>query len=352
MRVTILGAGEDEQYDSLLTSDPHTLMYASSAYRDVLDHFLVARPRYLIARKGGEMQAALPCFLSAPGTYGAVLNSLPFYGSNGGVVPASAPPEARAALLNAFFELAHEQQCAAATIIVSPFDESVSAYEERIQPDFVDMRIGQLTPLPQNRTDREDLLLRSFHGKTRNLVRKGGKNDFQVRRQATVETFEFLEATHMQSMRALGRQAKPSAFFRAVRKRLTEGKEFGVYTAFHQDEPVAALLLLYFNRTVEYFLPVVKKEFRAAQPLSLLIFRAMVDAAGRGYAWWNWGGTWPNQDSLYHFKNRWGTQDKNYYYYVKLWRPELRTLSKDDLLSMYPYFFTIPFDGLGYREDL
>ena len=94
MRVTILREGEDEQYDCLLRSDPHTLIYASSGYRDVLTHVLGAQAHYLVAREGGEMRAALPCFLSAPGIYGAVLNSLPFYGSNGGVVPGSARSDA------------------------------------------------------------------------------------------------------------------------------------------------------------------------------------------------------------------------------------------------------------------
>lgn len=47
--------------------------------------------------------------------------------------------------------------------------------------------------------------------------------------------------------------------------------------------PVAALLLLYFNRTVEYFAPVIEHEYRSRQPLSFLIWQGMLDAVHRGY---------------------------------------------------------------------
>ena len=66
--------------------------------------------------------------------------------------------------------------------------------------------------------------------------------------------------------------------------------------------------------------------------------------------WWNWGGTWKTQTGVYHFKNRWGALDMNYYYFIRFSMPERAGLflssTKELLLSNYGYFFTVPFDRL------
>jgi lipid II:glycine glycyltransferase (peptidoglycan interpeptide bridge formation enzyme) len=106
---------------------------------------------------------------------------------------------------------------------------------------------------------------------------------------------------------------------------------------------IAALLLLYFNRTVEYYTPVVRMGYRTLQPLSLLIFTAMKDALRRGFIYWNWGGTWLTQDGVYRFKSRWNTRDYPYYYYTTIYRNSILKLTKQKLLEEYPYFYVLLF---------
>ena len=45
------------------------------------------------------------------------------------------------------------------------------------------------------------------------------------------------------------------------------------------DGKFAGLLLLYYNKTVEYFTPVVKVEYKNTQVLSKIIFEAMIEAS-------------------------------------------------------------------------
>ena len=42
------------------------------------------------------------------------------------------------------------------------------------------------------------------------------------------------------------------------------------------------------------------------------------DAVERGYAWWNWGGTWLTQEGVLRFKRKWGARERRYRYFVKL----------------------------------
>ena len=126
----------------------------------------------------------------------------------------------------------------------------------------------------------------------------------------------------------------------------TPGSDYNLYLAYYDGKPVAGLLLFYFNKTVEYFTPVIKAEYRNIQPLSLLIYEAMEDSLMQGYRYWNWGGTWVTQDGVYRFKKRWGTQDHPYYYYTRVYNDSMFRLSKEELLKEYPDFYVVPFDKL------
>ena len=106
---------------------------------------------------------------------------------------------------------------------------------------------------------------------------------------------------------------------------------------------VAALLLLYFHRVVEYFTPVVVADARSLQPLSLIILESMLDAVHRSCRYWNWGGTWPTQDGVYRFKKRWGTTDFPYRYWTNIYDSSIRSESPEHLLDRYPYFYVYPF---------
>jgi len=93
-------------------------------------------------------------------------------------------------------------------------------------------------------------------------------------------------------------------------------------------------------------MPVIKAEHRSSQPLSLIIYEAMLEAAEQGYKYWNWGGTWKSQDGVYRFKKRWNTQDKPYYYFTKVMNSELIALPRETIEEEYAGFYVLPFNSL------
>ena len=103
-------------------------------------------------------------------------------------------------------------------------------------------------------------------------------------------------------------------------------------------------MLFYFNKSVEYYTPVIVNEYRNLQPLSLLIFEAIKDALKGGYEIWNWGGTWPTQDGVYHFKKMWGSEDLKYFYYVKIFNKDILKIESTILQEEYPYLYCYPFN--------
>lgn len=343
MHIQTLTSSFSERYEAFLLSRPETLLYQSWKYQTLLINLLDCKQQGLLALDENEnILAALP-LLAKDGPFGTILNSLPFYGSNGAVIGEN--PAARAALATAYHRLLQSQGMAASTLIENPLAPGGA---DGMEYNLTDERIGQFTHLPFEH-DKKAALMHSFHYKTRNMIRKAEKLGIDVVVDNGAMTF--LIAIHEENMREIGGLAKPRRFFDELPRHFSPGQDYQLYLAKLNDEPVAAVLVFFYNRTVEYYTPVVRKEYRDSQALSAAIFQAMCDAAHQGYEWWNWGGTWLSQDGVYRFKSRWGTDDRHYRYFTSVQNPAILKASSAELLEAYSSFFTVPFTALSNSED-
>ena len=342
----MLSPTSESQYREFLLADPSSLIYASLEFRDFLTRAVGGAPTILLALDThDQIVGALGYFrLEAP-DFGTVINSLPWYGSHGGcIVRGVYAREARCELLTRYREAASAPDVLSATIVLTPDEERVKDdYLHMLQPDALDHRIGQLTQLPAAEDDLQWRILQ----KTRNLVRKALRQPFVHTIEDNEATWQFLYQTHAETMAGVGGKPKPWKHFEAMRNTIPASAR-RLYLAYLDGKPVAALLLFYFNRTVEYITPVIKHEHRSAQPLSFLIWHAMQDAISEGFQWWNWGGTWTSQKSLHHFKAGWGAENRPYTYLISSSQKgrSLLTANKHRLSELFPYYYTYPYDSL------
>jgi hypothetical protein len=274
------------------------------------------------------------------GKWGDVLNSLPYYGSNGGLLVDD--PRAAKLLMQAYNQLILSPGGCSATIVSNPL--SATPLSE-ILYSIKDYRIGQFTSIDYEK-DHAQNLMQSFHSKTRNMVRKGAKLCIETHEEN--DMVDFLMEVHQNNMRSIGGRAKSKSFFDLFPKYFQAGKDYKILVARLEGKPIAALLLFYFRDTVEYFMPVVLEAYREKQPLSLLIYNAMIEASKSGFRIWNWGGTWISQEGVYLFKKRWGTYDINYTYYTKVYNEDIFSCSKESLIDEYPDLFVVPFHLLNH----
>jgi lipid II:glycine glycyltransferase (peptidoglycan interpeptide bridge formation enzyme) len=337
MKIKSLDPSSADRYTYFLSQYGSSLLYYSLKYRDMLLEFLDCESEYLIAELNGKIKGILPLMIK-DGEYGRIVNSLPFYGSNGGIL--ADDEDTYHLLLAEYNHIANSESTAASTLITNPFDEYVYT---GITHDLTDTRIGQWTSLPDGESPG-DVLMDRFHYKTRNMIRKAIKSGVTI--QEDNGRMNFIRDVHHKNMAAIGGKAKPERFFALVEKYFSAGTDYDIFTASMEGQIIAGLLVFYFNRTVEYYAPVVKEVFRSFQPLSLIIFEAMKKAACKGFAWWNWGGTWATQEGVYRFKKRWGSVDKVYTYYTKINNPDIYKKSKENLLQHYDHFYVIDFKKL------
>jgi hypothetical protein len=351
IEIQILTKDSEKDYQQLLIETPEAMFNHSLLYRKFLQQSLIsAQDYYLLAYDGGDVVAALPLFLKL-GPLGGVVNSLPFYGSHGGVIAKPVAGElAISALMVAFNDFCHERNVICSTLIELPSDPNKDFYNGYLF-DYCEERIGQITKLPKcgEGTKVEESLLSMIHLMPKRAILRAKKCGFIVGHNGDYLTFKALHALHDENIRSLGGIPKTWLVFEAIREVFKYDQDYRIYTATYDGNIVCALLIFYFKGMVEYFIPVTLQEYRSHQPLSLLIFTAMRDAVvERGATHWNWGGTWLSQKGVYQFKSRWGTTDHPYRYHIRAYRDSsfFQHLSKADLLNGYPYFYTIPFSAL------
>ncbi len=326
----------NNQYTAFLLATSSSLLYYSLPFKAFLEALLGCESNYHLALHRGEVRGILPV-MERGGVFGRIVNSLPYYGSNGGIL-ASAPETGVA--LRDFYAAYISGDIAAATLVENPLTPA-----EGIPHDLVDNRIGQFTSL-SGVSSASDVLQR-IDGSARRNVRKAEDSGVSVTIQN--DMFSFLEDVHKETMSAIGGRAKTSDFFHLVPEHFEPGVDYNLYIAERQGRAVAGLLLLYFNQTVEYFTPVTVPEQRSAQPMARILVDAMVDAAERGFTRWNWGGTWLSQEGVSRFKRKWGANDIPYRYFVKVNDERVLSADSDYLLEQYPGFYVAPFSALQGR---
>lgn len=325
-------AAREPEVAALVAAHPEGLVYYTPAFR-----------RYLLAVAGGECRSRLAIaegrvtgvlpLLALAGPYGVVLNSLPFFGSNGGILSTSAAAES--ALLAEYDRVAAE--VVVATWISHPFMDTVVP-----RHTLTDERIAQWTTLAGAE------LPAGIESSARRNIQKARAEGVTVREDDTA--LPFLEATHRENMAAIGGRAKPASFFASLRE-MTAGRDWRLHLAERAGQPLAALLTFEAAKTVEYVMPVVIESARTLQPTAAILAAAMTDAAARGFTRWNWGGTWLTQEGVYRFKKKWGAAERRYQYYITLNAAALRAHTAADLAAAYPWYFTLPYASLQPSEN-
>lgn len=342
MRVETLTDGMDEACDEFLRGRDYSLINYSSKFRRFLRRLLGCEDESLVAADGGRVRGLLPLMCAADGRGRRVYNSLPYFGTWGGVVADGA--QAYGALAEGYNEIARRAgSTLASTVIANAFSPHAGADAAALAHSHLDRRVGQYTELSAWEDPRAELMSRIDASARRNVNKA-------AREGVTVETdcaqWDALRRMHQSSMSAMGGTPKGDEFFQLVPRCFAPGEDYDLYVARRDGAVVSGLLVFYFNRTVEYFLPATDGEHQHLQPLSLILIEAMADACRRGFRRWNWGGTWPTQTGVYRFKRKWAAAERDYYYYTQLNDPAVLEMRPAEIAAAFPHFFVVPYSAL------
>jgi hypothetical protein len=342
--------GHDHEYAGLFQRDNESMLYQSPFWLDLLQEILQRPIRLLSTWEDDRLTAAMPFMVSPATASGPVINSLPFFGSIGGIVSDRTGAEREVhlnLLLQGLVRIAESMEAVSLNIISRPADPVEDAYRDLLAPDWEDVRTTFVLDLPSPTLDSEEALMARLAGRTRTALRKAAKQGFEVARSMGRRDAEALYGLHCENMASIGGIRKPRSFMQAVTRRLDRGCP-EIWVARSGTEVIAGALFFVMRESAEYYMTGLSPAFRQSQPLSLLVFEAMKDLAARGIRHFNFGGTWPSQEGLRRFKSGWGATPLPYRYFVKCGSRigSLLQMSGPEISARYPFFYVIPFSSL------
>ena len=259
-----------KKLNDFLLSESSSLLYISVDYISLLENYLenTLTELWISTNDTNEIIGYFPIMFRLNSSFGNVCNSLPFYGSNGGITVSSKlnlaeKNNVRKELLNAVLKSTKEKNCVSVTFITNPLE---SDFNEWISKNFVyqltDERIGQLTPLPSFETnDLEKALMNLYEDPRPRNIRKALKENIIVYSSHSDEAFDFLYATHFENIMSINGIPKEKTFFETIKNSVPK-ERYKIYIAEKNGEKIGALLLFYFNKTVEYFTPAIVEQHR------------------------------------------------------------------------------------------
>lgn len=343
------------EYSSLVSNSGDSTFYHSLKYLKLLASFLEANPAIILCSKDGRLVGAMPTFIKRNRKFGTVLNSLPFYGSYGGVVArkdletTEAGEVFTSVLSYLVHELCREEDVTLATIITWPYARELARYRQVLTPQYQDQRTAQMVILPNRAT--EDQFLQTFESRCRRSIKKAVDSRLTVRVLDSFETsiVDQLYEIHVENMQKIEAPSKPKLFFQNVDRFFEIHKDYDVYVAEHDDEVAGALLIFYFGDVVEYFIPGVRVQLRDLNPMNLILLKAMTGATRRGMRIWNFGGTRKEMTGIHMFKAGFGARDYSYCCHTRALSDvsRLLELTPANMRETYEWFYVVPYNTLA-----
>jgi len=337
----IINSIDYNEYDDLVNNTNYSTFYHSKNHIKFLESILGIKPNFITVKEDNELVGVMPYFEKKE-EYGIIINSLPFFGSYGGAISNNSNVVEK--LVEELNLVNKENDVLSSVIIENPFNNKNEIYEKKFIFHTSEERLIQSTVL-ENKTDGE--IWNDLEKRVRWSIKKSEKNHIKILTENTSEIHmkKFYDL-HVNSMKVKGGRPKPEKIFSVILKNFEPGKEYDIFIAMMGDRPIAYLLVFYYKNFAEYYLPAYDPEFLSLQATSHLIWESMKKAQNKKIDYYNFGGTWKNQEELYRFKRGWAANDFNYKYFIFRDLDRIKEAGLKEILKKYEYFYVCPFNDI------
>lgn len=322
----------DLTYSNIYLSNRNKTIYQHPNYLRMIEDVIGVKSQHLTCK---VHSSAIPLFYKTT-SYGKVYNSLPFFGSCGGIVGGNV----FCTELEAQVSSIHQEVNFASINIISNWHNQVDLNESTISFNTVE-RKNSFKDLEVVSGD-ENTALFSYHSKTRNIVRATLANKFKLYDMSN--EFENVTKIHFSEMIGRERVGKPIGFWEYLMKNKSSKLDYVIYGAKKDGETLGFILFVFDEKLgqIEYFVPGSTITGRRYNVNYFLIHSAIIEFSKQRFTTLHFGGSHLNQDNLIRFKERWGCKSYRYKYF-NTYSKHLDNLSESMLTGEAPYFYIKPF---------
>ena len=340
MKIEINSNPNLTEYGEFLSNNKHSTFYHSVNHLNFLKSQINSPLFFITSHEQNELVDVLPFFMKTT-KFGKVINSLPFFGSYGGLVSSSNTSKK---ILEVFNEFNNENDVLSSVIVSNPFSNISIEYDKYFDHTYVDHRLIQCIKFENF---SKDLLWNSFEQRVRRSIRKCINLNVAIEKlNLSYDVVNDFYSMHKSEIESKNGKVKPIDFFRNVKNNFEIHKDYDVFCAKLENKPISYLLVFYFNQFTEYYMPAYDPEQKNTQSTSLLIWESLQTSINKKMCYYNFGGTWPNQPELYRFKRGWNTTDFLYNYYIFCDVERIKNIDKSNLMKEFSNFYVVPYDQI------
>ena len=328
------------EYEDLVQNTNESTFYCSKNHLNFLE-ITGAKSQFITIHENKKLVGVLP-FFSKKEKYGTVINSLPFFGSYGGTITKNKEYDKK--ILEELNRINKENDIISTVIIDNPFNQKAEIYKKYFKSHIIEKRLTQATIL-KNKSD--DTIWQSFEKRVRWSVKKSEKNGIKIITENNNENHlkKFYEL-HEESMKMKGGRPKPVNIFERILKNFKPSEDFDIFVAQKENQSIAYVLIFYFKNFAEYYMPAYDPNFLSYQSTSHLIWHSIKKSISKGIEYYNFGGTWKNQNNLYRFKRGWNADDFNYNYFIYRDLEKIKEIGMNNIMKKYEYFYISPLNEI------
>jgi len=337
MKCEIVDSVEKYNYERFVQSN-NSSFYQSIQYLSFLQEILETKCQFILLHKNKEILGVLP-FFEKQSKYGKVINSLPFFGSLGGVI--SENIEYQKNIINTLNSYNKENDVLSSVIIQNPFHQKNMVYRKYFIHKIEEKKQLQCISL-KNKT--EEVIWNLFEQRVRRAIRKCTNHNVTIKSiPIGKNNLEHFYQLHKNEMESKSVNPKPKIFFELISKYFTFNLDYNFYCAQLDNKSIAYLLVFYSEPYTEYFVPASDIDFKTIQGLSLLIWNSIKDSIKKNMLYYNFGGPGAHDQNLYRFKRGWNSVDYDYSYFIYYDNELIKEIDVATMKSKYEHFYVIPY---------
>lgn len=312
LRVIKVDPHTDPRWEEMVARLPDGLIFHHPAWLQVIEEAFNYKPMHLACENAdGQLCGILPLFSMRGLLTGHRFSSLPRTPVGG---PLACDEQTMAALVHAAVKQTGE--AAGAQLQIKMLSNTLDGLVSGVVG--VPWRQTYVAELPE-----QPELLRfgnsRNHAQIKRAVNKAINQGVEVSVAETERELHAWYQLYLETMRFVVVPPRPYRFFELAWRRLSASGMLRLLLARHYEAGRAKLIggvfLLMFGRTVFYVFSGWRREDQALRPNNLLHWRAIHDACGEGFRYYDFGEVTQNNQGLAEFKSKWGTQQSWLYRY-------------------------------------
>ena len=301
------------KWQDYVSANPDASLYHLLEWKSIMEDCFGHKTYYLLATEGGEVKGLLPIVFIKSRIFGSIFCSMPFL-NFGGVLA--------------------EDRSVQDSIL-----QEVQRLMAELNVDYLELRQQKKNEVPLETKDDKismtvtlqsdpDILWKKFSSKHRNEIRRGQRNNLEIRR-GKEDLLEDFYTIISRGWRDHGTPVYAPGFFKQITRDLTDFIE--IYMVYHEGKPVAAAFNGIYNGTVEGMWTYTLPKFRHKYVNYSLYWEMIKDACLSGHHTFHLGRSTKDTGGSY-YKKKWNAEPKQLFWQYILNRidhlPDLNVESK------------------------